>query len=57
MGARNNHEKEDEQERTAVSDKALTRDRGRVEGFTKGRQHAAAAQGLQLSLCQVIHVC
>lgn len=36
VGARNNHEKEHEQEGTAVSDKALTHDREQVELFTKG---------------------
>lgn len=43
-GARNNHEKEHEQEATGVSDRALTHDREQVELFTKGKQHAAAAQ-------------
>lgn len=58
VGARNNHGKEHEQEGTAVSDRALTQDRERVEVFTKGKQHAAAAaQGLKLSFCKVINVC
>lgn len=44
VGARNDHEKEHEQEGTAVSDRALTQDREQVELFPKGKQHAAAAQ-------------